>query len=324
MPRSAHMTSATRQPERPPSSFTHRAFLALVLLAAATASLQVFEAGRVLTVRSWVRFDRLWARDFPIESARPLVRRLDPVLADLGLLRPVRVQVEPGVSLLLDPSDDVGRTILISRRSEWEPEVWEEIESTLAIGAIFLDVGAHIGYDTLKAAVRVGPTGRVVAFEPNPRTVSLLTDNVAASQANNVVVAPIACTDVEQELTLFDATAGGNSGSSSLSAENAGSARQAYTVRGRPIDDVVMELGLQRLDVLKADVEGAELLVIRGARNTLKRFQPKLVLEVVPEQLQNMGTSVEELETMLRNLGYTEVEQVDYKNRSYSVPGHDS
>jgi FkbM family methyltransferase len=291
---------------------------ALVFVVVVTA-LQFSDPGRVFTVRSYVRVERLWSRDFPISSAKGVVRAFEPFLVRLGALRPVRVEVEPGVSLLLDPRDDIGRTILISRRGRWEPEVWQSIASGLAEGAVFLDVGAHIGYDTLKASVIVGKSGRVVAFEPNPNTVAQLKSNVEASGAGNVVIQPIACTDRDSTLTLFDSTLGGNSGSTSLSRENAGPVTRSYTVRGRPIDDVVKELGFERVDVLKADVEGAELILLRGATETIRRFHPKLILEVVPRQLANMGTSVEELESFIWSLGYKKRNIVDYKNNEYTI-----
>jgi FkbM family methyltransferase len=293
--------------------------IGVLLFTLLVVALQFSDWGRVTTVRAWVRAERLWSRDFPISAVKDLPRRLEPTLARVGLLRPIRVEVEPGISLLLDPHDAIARTILVSRTGKWEPEIWAAISEALSEQAIFLDVGAHIGYDSLKASLLVGDSGRVVAFEPNPNTVVQLRSNVEASGARNVIVQPIACTDKETTLTLFDSTAGGNSGSSSLSRENAGSASKSYSVPGRPIDDVVEELGLRRVDVLKADVEGAELIVLRGASKTLNRFHPKLILEVVPRQLANMGTSVEELEAFVQSLGYTRKRQVDYKNREYSV-----
>ena len=288
---------------------------ALLLLVVGVAALQLPEWGRVFTVRLYVRVERLWSRDFPVVSAKGLLRRLSPRSCESECLRPVRVEVEPGISLTLDPQDDISRTILVSRAGRWEPEIWDAISSGLSRGAVFFDVGAHIGYDSLKASVMVGDQGRVVAFEPNPNTLLRLRSNIEASAARNVMVQPIACTDTDTMLTLFDSTLGGNSGSSSLSRENAGPVTRSYTVRGRPIDDVARELGLQRLDVLKADVEGAELVVLRGATSTLKRFHPKLILEVVPRQLENMGTSVDEVEAFVRSLGYHKSRQLDYKNK---------
>jgi hypothetical protein len=116
---------------------------------------------------------------------------------------------------------------------------------------------------------------------------------------------------------LFDSRRTGNSGSSSLSSANAGDSGTPYTVHGRRLDDVVRELGLQRIDVLKADVEGAEVLVLSGARDVLTRFRPTLILEVVPGQLENMGTSVQALEGLLASVGYRRSRWVDYKNKEY-------
>lgn len=293
--------------------------LGALAVIAGLSALQLFDRGRVVTVRSYVRAERAWAKYFPVSAGKPLLRRVEPLLFRTGVLRPVRVEVEPGVSLLLDPEDDISRTILVSLAGRWEPEVWAAISSGLSEGSVMFDVGAHVGYDTLKASVRVGDKGRVVAFEPNPNTVTMLRSNIAASGAHNVIVEPIACTDAEQMLTLFDATPGGNSGSSSLSQRNAGTISRPYVVRGRRIDDVVAELGLTRVDVFKADVEGAELLVLRGAAQTLNRFHPKLILEVVPRQLANMNTSVAELESFIKALGYSSARAVDYKNREWTV-----
>src|SRR5258706_7443353 len=114
---------------------------------------------------------------------------------------------------------------------------------------------------------------RVVSFEPNPETLRLLNDNVAINRASNITVEPIACTDREQTLTFY-ASPIVNTGASSLAKENAdyGGASRAFTVRGRPIDDVVRELNLQRVDAINVDVEGAELYVLKGAIETMKRF----------------------------------------------------
>jgi len=248
-----------------------------------------------------------------VRAGEQVYGRLAPSVEKCCASRPVRVLVEPGVSLRLDPTDYVAREILI--QDVWQREVWQSISNGLSTGGVFLDVGSHIGYDTLKASVIVGPSGKVISFEPNPNTLKELNANIAASRAANVIVEPIACTDKEQTLTLFDATSEGNSGGSSLSLANADELRKgtlpSYTVKGRPIDAVVRELGLTRLDVVKVDVEGAEYLVLQGARETLQRFHPKLVMEVIPSQLANMNTSVEELRALIKELGYGQGKQLE-------------
>ncbi|HKW98709.1 MAG TPA: FkbM family methyltransferase [Bryobacteraceae bacterium] len=280
--------------------------VALVLLAVA-GSLWIFaHTNRPAALRSYFRLEGLWIRHWPFERGRWEVRDLVPLLCRVGILGPARVQVEPGVSFFLDPGDLVPATIL--RTGEWQPEIWQSLAPSLSEGSVFLDVGAHIGYFSMKAAKRVGKTGRVLAFEPNPETLKLLRDNVAANRTENVIVEPIACTDREQTLTLYAAPEI-NTGASSLALHNASispaEAPRPYNVRGRPIDDVIRELNLTRVDAIKVDVEGAEVSVLRGALETLRRFHPKLVVEVVPEQLASFHTTADDLAQLIRGAGYT-------------------
>jgi len=279
-------------------------FLA-TLLAIAVFVLVLSRTNRPQILRSYFRFETAWIQRWPSQPGKWGIEELAPILLRAGVLAPARVEVEPGISFMLDPSDLVPLVIL--RTGAWQTEIWDSISPTLSEGGVFLDVGAHIGYFSLKAARKVGQTGRVVAFEPNPETLKLLRDNVSANRAENVVVEPIACTDREQTLTLFAAPSF-NTGAASLGRNNADFSPDGppkeYSVRGRPIDDVVRELNLARVDVIKIDVEGAELFVVRGAMNTLKRFHPKLIVEVVPAQLANLKTTPDDLIAAIKAAGY--------------------
>ncbi|MDQ6704357.1 MAG: FkbM family methyltransferase, partial [Acidobacteriota bacterium] len=180
--------------------------LALALLALACFGLVFARTNPSAILRAYFpaegalfeRWPEKWGRaaveNFVVQTAVPAMRRF-------GILEPARIEVEPGVSFFLDPGDLIGVTIL--RTGEWQREVWDSLAPSLSAGAVFLDVGAHIGYFSMKAAPRVGTTGRVLAFEPNPETLKLLRDNVSANHAANITVEPIACTDREQQLTLY-------------------------------------------------------------------------------------------------------------------------
>jgi FkbM family methyltransferase len=233
-----------------------------------------------------------------------ILRDLEPAFIKIGILRPARLRVRGGWTMLLDPRDLV--PLILLRTGEWQPEVWDSLVAVLPKDAVFLDVGAHIGVFTLKAARQVGPGGKAIAFEPNPETAVLLRDNISANHLNNVTVEEIACTNKEAQLTFYAAPIN-NTGASSLSQTNAayGDAPRTFQVRGRPIDDVVRELKLDRVDAIKIDVEGAELLVLEGAAETLKRFHPKIVLEIVPAQLASFHTTPEEVASFIRSTGYT-------------------
>ena len=221
------------------------------------------------------------------------------------------MEVEPGVNMLLDPEDFVSRYILST--GQWEAESWAICKQHLPVGGTFVDVGAHIGYYSLKAARVVGSKGHVIAVEPDPDTVRQLRDNIQASGANVIAVQPVACSDSEGELDLF-ASPRANTGQTSLSRANAqqsGGVSTVYHVRSRPLDAIIQESGVSRVDVMKIDVEGAELLVLRGARQTLARYGPTLIVEVIDRQLQSMGASAAELKEFLRSQGYTPRHSID-------------
>ena len=215
----------------------------------------------------------------------------------------MRVSLEPGVSLLLDPDDHVGGDIL--ENGCWEAELWAAIERRLPRGGTFVDVGAHIGYHSLKAAARVGEAGCVVAIEANPRTFAQLEENVRASGAA-VTLLHAACLDRETEVELYSA-ARRNTGGSSVCRANAGregDIQQTDVVAANSLDALLRQVGVDRVDVMKIDVEGAELQVLRGAAETLDRFRPAIVVEFMEHHLKAMGTSVAELSSTIESLGY--------------------
>ena len=249
--------------------------------------------------RTYFALVREWRAHWPWEIGKDLLRRVRPKGAG-----PIRVEIEPHVSMLLDPADSVPRTIL--ETGAWEPETWLAISEHLRAGYTFIDVGAHIGYFSLKAARVVGPAGRVISVEPNPRTVRELQDNIRESRAGAITVYPVACSETEGSLDLFAAPEA-NTGESSLSRANAsqeGNVTEAYKVRARPLDAIIRESNVSRADVLKIDVEGAEHLVLKGAHETLARYHPLLIIEISEPQLKAMGATPAIINDYLRALGY--------------------
>jgi FkbM family methyltransferase len=221
-------------------------------------------------------------------------------------MAPIWYQVEPNIRMQLDPADEGPLTIL--ETGVYEPVSFAMVSEHLTAGATFIDVGANIGYYSLKAAPLVGAAGHVIAIEPNPEVLQELRVNLAASGAKVVAVAPVACSDVEGELELYVAP-GANTGETSLSKANAsqlGPVTHTYKVRARPLDDIVRESGVARVDAIKIDVEGAEYLVLKGAQRTLDLFHPMLLVEVTEPGLRGMGTSSAQLRELLRGYGYRE------------------
>ena len=227
----------------------------------------------------------------------------------VGPLAPVRVELEPGISLLLDPTDFVTRRILDA--GLWEPATWNLLEDYLPSGGTFVDVGAHVGWFSLKAAKIVGPLGRVIAIEPNQAVLPMLRDNIRASQAQIELYA-VACMDSESELEFYSA-AGSNTGGSSILRQNVTKIGvvQVNRVCGRPLDDILEEAHVSRVDVIKIDVEGAELLTLKGAQRVLNGYGPIVIVETLEKRLRTMGISSSDIVEFLAALGYRLQMRVD-------------
>lgn len=142
-------------------------------------------------------------------------------------------------------------------------------------GAVFLDVGANVGQHSLFMAAH---TTRIHAFEPWPAARDRLRELMAANGVESVTVHPFALGEAEQELPFY-APASANLGTGSFCpGVNHNSA--AGSLRVRRGDDVVAELGLTRLDIIKIDTEGFEARVLAGLRDSLERFGPVVVVEI--------------------------------------------
>jgi FkbM family methyltransferase len=286
-----------------------RALYALVMLGAAVLALWgAVRSSPVGRTKAYFALQRGWVAHWPLNRGKWLPLRVRPLFEPFV---PVRMEVDPGVDMLLDPEDYVSSVILDT--GQWEAESWAIAKQHLPVGGTFVDVGAHIGYYALKAARVVGPKGHVIAVEPDPDTVRQLRDNIQASGANVIAVQPVACSDSETELDLFAAMRA-NTGETSLSRANAqqsGGVSAVYHVRARPLDAIIQEAGVSRVDVMKIDVEGAELLVLKGAKQTLARYGPILIVEVMDMQLKSMGASATELREFLRSQGYTPRHSMD-------------
>ena len=260
------------------------------------------------TARWFLRVSELWARNWPLARGKYLPVRVVDLLYDLGILHVVKADVQ-GFIMELDARDLVTQSILLD--GIWEPESTHVVE-TLQEGDIFIDVGAQVGYYSLVASRRVGRTGRVVSVEPNPPTIERLQRNIRLNNATNVTIQQVACTDTEKTLHFFQSNVA-NTGESSFSEKNAHSKRE-IEVRGVPLDSIVRTLDLRRIDLVKIDVEGAELEVLRGMKESLAKYRPKLIVELQKETLENLGASLEEVYEFFRANGYTLQRHIDRDN----------
>jgi FkbM family methyltransferase len=158
----------------------------------------------------------------------------------------------------------------------YEYEKQELISREVRPDNVFWDIGANVGFYSLLASKLVG-AGKVFAFEPAPRNLSYLRKHLELNHVSNVQVLAIAVSD--------------RNGTSSFEIEETGfmghlSGQGSLTVPTATLDSLVEEGKILPPDYVKMDIEGGELLAIRGAARTFQRFHPVLFLATHGRQIE--------------------------------------
>lgn len=160
----------------------------------------------------------------------------------------------------------------------WEMTVQRDYdggEVSVHPGDTVIDCGAHVGVFT-RYALRRG-AARVVAIEPDPDSLACLEKNLAEEISDGrVIVERAGVWDRQTTLTLFHVE-----GPNSAAAGFLGKSEDASEIPGipvRPLDDIVRELDLDRVDFIKMDIEGSEVRALEGAQQTLARFRPRMAI----------------------------------------------
>jgi FkbM family methyltransferase len=173
-------------------------------------------------------------------------------------------------------------------------------------GQTVLDVGANVGAHTLHFARTVGPTGKVYAFEPTDYAFAKLNANVAANP--ELVPRIVCCQTMLTEANGQDIPPLYSSWplveEESLHALHGGRLMSASKARSMSLDSCLAEAGVDHVDLIKIDIDGFECGMLRGARDTLARMRPTIVMELSPHQLDENNSSIEELVEVLAAAGY--------------------
>jgi FkbM family methyltransferase len=225
-------------------------------------------------------------------SGDPLVHRLGRALTRTLLAPGLRDL--PGIRGLYTGLYLLGKTLA-------EPRERRFLQDQVEPGMVVLDVGANVGFYTLLLADRVGPEGRVHAFEPDPLSFGILKRR-AAGRAN-VQVNKTAVGDRAGTITLYTnrSNRADNRVHPSLGSETA----EAVEVPLTTLDDYCEARGIERLDAVKMDIQGAEVSALTGFRKTLARLKPRwLLIEFSPEHLRGAGSSPEAFWAILGELGF--------------------
>jgi FkbM family methyltransferase len=180
------------------------------------------------------------------------------------------------------------------------------LRSFVPADAVVLDVGGHAG-QFAKLFGRMAPQGRIYSFEPGGYARSILAIAIRLNRLRNVTIVPMGLGDGAGEAVLSVPTK--QSGSLGFGLSHLGLAgdvrpRRMETVAIDTIDRFVLRTGLDRVDFIKADIEGWELRMLAGATATLGRFRPPLMLELTDSHLARAGDTLTGAWVFLTERGY--------------------
>jgi FkbM family methyltransferase len=249
-----------------------------------------------------------------------LTQRLDAIEAGLAGIRSERYPNGPlyfgdhtalvatrwGAKMLVD-TRDAAISAWIVLDGLWETHVTGWLQQTLRPGQTFVDVGANAGYFTLLGGQLVGPTGRVVAVEAHPGLAELLRRNVVMNGLYGYVTtwhraawSSSTTLQLHQRLHSSGASSVGAIGQEAL--DRLGDTEEMVEVQAVPVDDLLV--GLPPVDVLKMDIEGAELQAFTGLTRTLEA-SPRIAVmfEWAPALMEGVGDKAEALIDLLEGHG---------------------
>lgn len=194
---------------------------------------------------------------------------------------------------LSNPKDIyIGRAVIeYGEFSELEAQLLLKLIPT---GGVVIEAGANMGALTVPLAKKAGPRGLVYAFEPQPLIFQQLCANLALNDLVNVSAINAGCGSEPGSIGITCLNPAREVNFGGVALDRVTVENSAFRVRIERLDDVVDP---QRLDLIKADVEGMELVVLQGADSLISRFRPALYVE-------NHEDGSEELITHVTNLGY--------------------
>ena len=183
----------------------------------------------------------------------------------------VVVETNFGFKINLDPVFDKNIENVIYERGVYELGTVTVLQDFLKQGDTFVDVGANIGWLSLVGAKKVGDKGKVLAFEPVPSTFKILNSNKDINHFNQIKLHQFALGNNEQEVTIYPETE--NRGGASILNHQSD---KGIEIEVKRLDDLQLK---SKVNVIKIDVEGFELDVLKGASDTIIKDKPKLIIE---------------------------------------------
>lgn len=202
------------------------------------------------------------------------------------------------LKLDIDFNKDVDFRIFIRK---FEDQILYVFQKLLNPDSIVLDIGANIGLYSLIAAQKVKGENHIYAFEPAPKAYQNLLKNISLNKAFHITAHNCCIADFEGEITLNICV---DDAYNSIGTSPILQIQEQVNTPVITIDAFVEKYSLPKVDIIKIDTEGAEMLVFEGARKTLENFSPIIFFEINQKVLQGFDYSSKDLLIFLETYGY--------------------
>jgi FkbM family methyltransferase len=259
----------------------------------------------------WVHWLAWATRRFQPKGIDRIVRMLYPPGND----RPIRSVVDYDDGLLFHCDTQSFLEWYIFFYGAFRPEVSRLINRMLRPGQVAIDIGANVGMHSVIMANRVGPTGHVVVFEPDPHPMGRLRRNMALNGIDWVttVEAAVSARSETRTFYLHDDTIG-NFANASLVAANVGKQTASVEMQVVSIDEWMRDNPLPRVDVVKLLAQGEEYNALQGMRGLIERDRPKIFFLYEPSYWHRQNLELMDAVKFFAGHGYG-VQEVEFRSR---------
>ncbi len=233
------------------------------------------------------------------------------------------LKIFPGHTIQYAGTGDIAEIVyknevLLRLKKSFEYSTLQLFSDVLKDGDVIIDVGANSGLYSIYYSKLVGPTGIVHAFEPDTETYSLLQQNLKLNGCKNVVTHNFALSNKQSrvEMVSFSQPALKLQSGDSFKYIKEVNIDDSSTSEGKmnafKLDDLNEFNSIPKMDCIKIDVEGAELLVLQGSVKTILKYKPVIIIELSGEWTKRFNYKPYEVLIFLNELGY-EMEEYDFQ-----------
>jgi FkbM family methyltransferase len=170
------------------------------------------------------------------------------------------------------------------------------LESIVEKGMNVIDIGANIGITAVTVGKKIGKGGKLYSFEPVPEYFDILKKNLSLNRLENVKAFQLALTDRVGIIDFYQKEL-----SSGIVFEEGA---KKFEVCTTTIDRFLIDEGIERINLINMDCEGSELLVLKGAKETLRKNKVRILCEIHHNFLRQLGQSTGDIVTYLQRLEF--------------------